>query len=655
MHPSDSSRVVFHSIHDMAGFHHLQNGEHVLKGLIKPSYTDINEVLELYHISQYLDAGLFLPSWTPADVHTFQVCVSSYKKIIGRFFSNLDDTNIERLFNGVIYSYVSSFWQIFNDQNVSKRVSASVVERILVTEPVLIKTFLLHSKLVDKYSLVLRNFLLGNPRSAEILLSIYEVNDPFNKPKMMLPKSLTLNDKELILSNYLDSDSVSLSYALMIRNMRARSDFKVSDKTRLKAKQCYSNEQKRLQESNELQMHTFGVSVKFEEGLPAHKQASKDDNVINYSYSLDYITNNTHPYILYLNFEYLFEYVDSQRRITLVANEKNLGSLELFMSISAQNEYRGGLPFSLSEMTSQAQIVVYSEWVSKLDTSLEDIIHYVFEKSFRDKYNFADNARFSVPTATTFLEKIRSLAPEFESILKQFKIFVEEGYIDFDLLQISSSPSSIGDIPSLNQDKYIYLNENNSVLTSCLNIIFSDQRNLNYVKPHKDKEYNNFFDLLRKEKVKYGDYEAYQKPELDYLIDNAFISINEDDFVVVNNPIRLFILRDLYYKDVISFYKYSIKSRQEIQQMVTEDMVYPETTLFSKPEQSYFNYCLNKKEFTNGLDLRNSYLHGTQANHSEVSIHRNNYFIYLKLIFLALLKIEDDLHLKMISEDTTNN
>ncbi|MFP3458048.1 hypothetical protein R0J89_17535, partial [Psychrobacter sp. SIMBA_152] len=89
-------------------------------------------------------------------------------------------------------------------------------------------------------------------------------------------------------------------------------------------------------------------------------------NVINYSYSLDYITNNTHPYILFLNFEYLFEYVDFQRRITLVANEKNLGAIERFMSVSAQDEYRGGLPFSLSEMTSQAQIVVYSEWVSKL-------------------------------------------------------------------------------------------------------------------------------------------------------------------------------------------------------------------------------------------------------------------------------------------------
>ncbi|MFP3355521.1 hypothetical protein R0K04_29705, partial [Pseudoalteromonas sp. SIMBA_153] len=72
MHSLDSSRVVFHSAHDMAGFYHLQKGEHILKAAIKPLYTDINEVLELYHITQYLDAGLSLPTWTPDETTTFQ-------------------------------------------------------------------------------------------------------------------------------------------------------------------------------------------------------------------------------------------------------------------------------------------------------------------------------------------------------------------------------------------------------------------------------------------------------------------------------------------------------------------------------------------------------------------------------------------------------
>ena len=77
--------------------------------------------------------------------------------------------------------------------------------------------------------------------------------------------------------------------------------------------------------------------------------------------------------------------------------------------------------------------------------------------------------------------------------------------------------------------------------------------------------------------------------------------------------------------------------------MKEENMLFFDSSLFSKPEQSYFNYLLNKSEFTNGIDLRNSYLHGTQANPKDIQLHQYAYFVYLKLIVLVLLKIEDDL------------
>jgi hypothetical protein len=83
--------------------------------------------------------------------------------------------------------------------------------------------------------------------------------------------------------------------------------------------------------------------------------------------------------------------------------------------------------------------------------------------------------------------------------------------------------------------------------------------------------------------------------------------------------------------------------------MAIENIILFESSLFSKPEQAYFNYFLNKSEFTNGLDLRNSYLHGTQANPDDRQEHEYAYFTYLKLLVLALLKIEDDLIIKYIN------
>lgn len=48
-------RVVFFSERDMAGGFELRKGEHILRTATKSDYTDINDILELYHIKQYID------------------------------------------------------------------------------------------------------------------------------------------------------------------------------------------------------------------------------------------------------------------------------------------------------------------------------------------------------------------------------------------------------------------------------------------------------------------------------------------------------------------------------------------------------------------------------------------------------------------------
>lgn len=320
-----------------------------------------------------------------------------------------------------------------------------------------------------------------------------------------------------------------------------------------------------------------------------------------------------------------------------------MGVFERIIGIHSQNEYRGGITFNISQMTSYIQIVAYNKILSNLNNSLESVLHYVFTSSFQEKYAFADNAHFSIPSAISYFEKVRLLAPEFESILKQFKLFVEDGNIDFELLQISSAPSAIKDIPSLNQNKYIYFNEGSKEMVGCSDLFFSDQTLLAFIEPFKERKYHTFFDLLTNEEVKFSNYEEHQKPELNYLIDKGFITVDGNDLIQIVNPTRVIILKDLYSNEVASFYHYSLEFRQEAQQMVSENIIYFESSLFSKPEQAYFNYFLNKSEFTNGLDLRNSYLHGTQATPDETQKHEYSYFTYLKLLFLIMLKIENDL------------
>jgi hypothetical protein len=78
-----------------------------------------------------------------------------------------------------------------------------------------------------------------------------------------------------------------------------------------------------------------------------------------------------------------------------------------------------------------------------------------------------------------------------------------------------------------------------------------------------------------------------------------------------------------------------------------------DNTLFTIEERKYLNYYLNKKEFSNSLDLRNKYLHGT--NSSSEDEQQNDYLRLLKLIILVIYKIKDDLILYETEQKTGAN
>lgn len=651
MHETDSNRVVFHSKEDLAGGHYLSKGEHILRNETKSDYEDINDVLELYNIKKYIDNELYLKSWSQDDIADFKQKVTEYGKIVGQFMSSIDDSNVIFYYEQLLHGYINSFWELVDNQKIYKQISSVNIPNILTNNPHVIRTILTHRNLVDYYKTDLRDFILSYSQSAEILLSIYEERDVFNnKKKMYLPKILTIQDKENIVSQYIDSESSNMNYLRLIQNVRNKSEFRISDKTRLKAKRREREEtDKFFKEGGNVSLQKYGVSISFPENKDKIKDVHIEDLVARYTYSLDFIKQNNDIHSLFLNFKILFDYLDFQNRIDLVSKISQMGVMERFMGIQSQNEYRRGIAFNLSEMASHAQIVSYCQIINSLGESLENILQCIFTSIFQEKFNFANNARLSMPSSTeSYFEKVRLLAPEFESALKQYKLFVEDGGIDFELLQISSSPSALKNIPSLIQNKYIYLNENNNDIVGCSNLFFSDQTSLTYVEPFKEKKYHTFFDLLTNEQVNFNNYKEHQKPEINYLISKEFLYLDGNNFVQITNLPRVAILKDLYENEVASFYHYPIDFQEEAMQMKNHNMVFFESSLLSKPEQSYFNYFLNKSEFTNGLDLRNSYLHGTQANPEELQKHEYAYFAYLKLLTLVLLKIEDDLSISQI-------
>ena len=69
-----------------------------------------------------------------------------------------------------------------------------------------------------------------------------------------------------------------------------------------------------------------------------------------------------------------------------------------------------------------------------------------------------------------------------------------------------------------------------------------------------------------------------------------------------------------------------------------------DNTLFSKPEQDYLNYKLNKASYSNGLDLRNKYTHSTYQKDENTQLI--DYIHLLKIMILIITKINKEFRLR---------
>ena len=103
-------------------------------------------------------------------------------------------------------------------------------------------------------------------------------------------------------------------------------------------------------------------------------------------------------------------------------------------------------------------------------------------------------------------------------------------------------------------------------------------------------------------------------------------------------------MKDLFDKDVICPISYNPILLQQVEELVAAGEMKYESTLFSKPEQDYLNYVLNKSEFRNGMDLRNKYSHDTCSLDEETQ--KQDYLELLKIMVLIVIKINAEFCMK---------
>ncbi|PEN70010.1 hypothetical protein CN539_25460 [Bacillus toyonensis] len=601
--------------------------------------SNINVILEYYNIIKFYNVEKFkevLKTETEGEV---EIVIKALKGTIGKFINSYKEDSFLILYKNVDTFYKEDFWSLVEFFGVYKFINEDDFEQCLSNSDVYYPVILQFKKTVDKFHEILRAYILQDKKAAEILLRSYIYNEDFKRSKTYLPQSLTEEDKEKVLLSYIESDYPNMNYLEMIVNFPSKNDLKIGDRIKVRAQRRYKEEGEKISEDSNAVRMEMGVAIKYPKDQEEAVEYSMNDTLVECSVSRNWIENNLDFNTLWNNFIYIFDFFDWQMRLNLVSKTKEIGIFEKFIGNNFKHLYKTSSAFNRKNMMSTIQMKSYVEILNSYQIRLEDMIEWFFNEYVSKEFGINNYIVRMPTTVSSDFEKCRAILPEIDSILKQYKLYLEDGEIDQELLQVSSSHMFFKDCASYNNKKYVYPVEE-SIFNVASNLLFSDQSMIFYL-PRFDEKYSSFYQLLIEQKVKLSDFQQYQIESITWLITNQYLCEDEDGYLKFVNHTKISIFADLYYNGASSYWSLSSKERAEIEALIKEGVLTIDNKLFTKNEQDYLDYHLNKATFSNSLDLRNRYLHGTQTNDDE--LHSLNYLIFLKLVVIIIIKINDDL------------
>lgn len=643
-------RVCYFSKNDLSVGHHLDMAEKRIQKVAKGDVpTDIEGIIELWHIKKMIDDDCRLLKWTDNEFNTLKNNVSGYNIIIANFFNKLNSHTLKDEFDRLEWPYKKTFWKIIEAYKLYKLIEPNTLRTILDNNINYIFGVLECQGIVEKNKNIIREILLSKSFSAIILIEKYVARQDTNHhSELFLPSNLTLDDKEQIILNYLQSNDPNINYVRLITQIKDdKNQIRLSPKTRLIAVRLAKKLNDDLMSDPRTVTTHRSISFQFlnEEGLPPVELKKDNNGVFNYTYSIPYIRNCGNIKRID-NCISLFGWLNNHFLINLINKMSEVDTMETLLIDRGRNSYPSYIEFNQKNKISLCQLLGYDEVLKKNNSSFENELKQFYEHHLKETYNY-HGLSINFPSSNdSALNKCRILCPELDSVVKQFNTYVEEDVIDKDLIRLSK-PIKVEEGKSLLANKYYEIAKDNNDIWIILKGLFDSGNSLlHYVKPFKDKYYHSLIELLEKEKnVRYSDYEEYQKPHLDFLIQHSIINVNQEGYLYIVNPSAIKILRSLWEFGVCSYWHYNKEEQEVIDEMFNKGWLEKDDHLLSKPERDYFSYYLDNMAFTNGMAYRNHYMHGSTPPVDDEKTHNIAYLTFLKLLTILILKIENDLWL----------
>jgi hypothetical protein len=319
-----------------------------------------------------------------------------------------------------------------------------------------------------------------------------------------------------------------------------------------------------------------------------------------------------------------------------------MGVMEKCVGVQTNKTYTYGTYFNMKQQFASNKIKVISQLISQYGLRIEDVIAWFFSEYCVKQYGVSWLPFDMLSKNEITKNRTAKLFNIEESVRKQYAIFLAEGEIKEDLVDLTPTPP-IDQLLSHVPRKYAYLAENQTA-QRILFLLFSDQSHVCYI--DESKKGKNFVELVQSHSLRVSDFLNYQKDIIRYLIDNALLEEHESDKVLTFvDDVKISLLYEIYLFGSTSFVHANKKEQQALIKMESEQLIIFAKTLFTSHETDYLNFLLNNKCFDNSWAIRNRYQHGA-PNYKDSQLYEFDNDIALLILVTYMVKIDDELILK---------
>lgn len=637
-------RLKFYGAHDLATGWQVDEAARLVDGFTESATYTVTDVLELHNAQQFAANGLYPASFTEEQGEAHRLLARKVRSAVLKFFQRVEEAELGVVVVDVDREYFGDLLELFSQTKVFSRCAATAVLPLLDRLGIGLTDMVAAPKLVQAYDHEIRRRIVSKAVNAEILFRKYLEAD--RGRDIHLPASLTPGDARALVDAYLDDDGANPNYVQLVSLARINADHGIDAKIKLKAHRRYERCIAQIFEQDPGMRTGCEVVINDEQAEPV--EARLDGMVLKVSFGRSWLEETLdHPSILN-NFLHVFEFADPRMLLTLPAYRSQRRGLQRVLGVNGKKDYPTGTIYRVTDWRSSLSTAMYDHFLRSHGIELESVVAWFFSDYLRDEYGAANFIFVPSSGPSTYLEKCRHLFAEMESVAKQFTLYGEDGEIDTGLLGIASEPVLYAALPSLVTGKYVHPDEGPDV-HAVLNLLFNDQSHLTYISKTLNAE--DAASLLAEGRVTTEDIANYQKPAIDFLIQQDVLKTHDRRLCFVDHN-QIAVLRALFHCEAASYHHYPPEVRATIDRMIERGWLVRRSTLLTTAEASYFNYCLNQTEFSNGPDLRNRYLHGRHVNATDEDEHHATYITALKLLIALVIKVNDDFWLRDAEGET---